>query len=350
MQSVSQVPDVAVLVSGKELEPAAYAALLDVSVQEDTTDMSACTVRLSAWNDAKAEPAWVDSDTFPLGAEIEIKLGYVGALETLFKGEITAHELGLSAGGAPRFVVSGYDRRQRLARTTRVRTFKDMKDSDIASQIASDAGLTPDTVDSKIKHAYVQQDGKTDLEFLRARAALIGYEVLVDGKILHFRPVEKKEKAVVQLAADTDVNELTLRLSVAKQVVKVEVRGWDPATQKPIVGTASAGQEASMGDTGGPKAAENAFGKSTLVITDRPVATQDEADKIALAALQKLALGFIEADGSCPGRTDLRAGTKVSLSGAGKRFEGEHYLLRTTHTYSAKGGYTTSFSARRNAT
>lgn len=349
MPGVSASPDVAVLVNGNQLSSQAYADLVEVSVQQDTEALSACTLQLSAWDDKKVDLAWVDSDTFAIGGELEVKLGRVDALKSVFQGEITGVELEFVEEEAPRFIVRGYDRRHRLLRGTRVRSFTKMKDSDIADRIARDHGLSSDVVDSKVKHDYVLQDGRSDLDFLRARAAPIGYEVLVDGKTLRFRPIQTKAGADVTLKAGSDLTSFSARLTSRHQVGKVEVRGWDPSAKQAVVGVAASGQESSMGSKGGPSEMDKAFSKATLNLVDRAVTGQDEADRIALGVLERLALAFVHAEGTCPGRADLRAGAVVDVQGVGKRFSGKYVLTSVTHGYSSRDGFTTSFVGRRNA-
>jgi phage protein D len=64
-----------------------------------------------------------------------------------------------------------------------------------------------------------------------------------------------------------------------------------------------------------------------------------------------MALTFISGEGVCSvGHPDLRAGTVIKIAGAGRRFSGPYYLTSTTHTITAKQGYRTTFTVRRNAT
>lgn len=350
MPVIAPVPDIEVLFDKQDMPRQAYTDLLSVQVQEDTEALSACTITLAAWDDERVELSWVDEEKFAVGVGVEIKLGHVDGLASVFKGEITGVELDLSAGQVPRFVLRGYDRRHRLLRGSRMRSFTNMKDSEIAAQIARENGLSSEVSDSSLKHDYVLQDGRSDLDFLRVRATSIGYEVVVEDKMLRFRPVDGSARAKVVLKADDDLTDLSARLSTRSQVGKVEVRGWDPVTKDKIVGKAESGQVTAMGKEGGPKTADAAFGDATLHVVDRGLAKQEEVDKAARAMLENLALGFVSADGSCPGRNDLRAGTVVEIQGAGKRFSGNYYLTSVTHSFSPKAGYQTSFSARRNAT
>jgi phage protein D len=105
-----------------------------------------------------------------------------------------------------------------------------------------------------------------------------------------------------------------------------------------------------MGTTLGPAAADKAFDAAVTTFVREAVGTQEEADAIAAGLLQNMALGFIQGDGTCRGRADLRAGIVVDVTGLGKRFSGAYYVTSTTHTFAPKRGYKTAFTVRRNAT
>src|SRR5262249_44629179 len=159
----------------------------------------------------------------------------------------------------PELTVRGYDRRHRLLRGTKTRSFAKMTDSDIAAQIAREQGLRPEVVDSAVKLDYVLQHNQSDLEFLSHRALAMRYEVVVEGRTLRFRPHQSGTKAALPLSVADDVIELHPRLSTRGLVGAIEVRGWDPEAKQVVVGKARAGGEAAMGAAAGPPAADKAF-------------------------------------------------------------------------------------------
>ena len=77
---------------------------------------------------------------------------------------------------------------------------------------------------------------------------------------------------------------------------------------------------------------------------------QGEADQLARAALNEAALGYIEAEGVCVGRTDVRAGDVITMEGLGRRFSGMYYVTSATHSYFPRQGYRNALRGRRNAT
>src|SRR6185369_9270293 len=84
--------------------------------------------------------------------------------------------------------------------------------------------LSAQAEDTKVVHEYVLQHDQTDLELLAGRAHRIGFEVVVEGKILHFRPRKNDAGAALTLARDEDLVEFCPRLTTLGQAGEVEVR------------------------------------------------------------------------------------------------------------------------------
>jgi phage protein D len=279
-----------------------------------------------------------------MGAELEIKFGYVDSLVSVGKAEVVSIEFDCSSDDSPHVTVRGYDLRHRLRRGTKTRSFANMKDSDIAGQIASDNGLTATAEDSRVTHENVYQNAKSDLEFLRERADQIGYEVMIEGSNLYFGP-PKGRGAPIPMKLDADLTDLNGHIKANDRVGSVEVRGWDPEEKKIIVGRSGDARHLPQNAD-----SDTAFGKAELVIVDSAITKQDEADRAAVAALENQARQGITIEGSCPGRTDLRAGVEINLLDVGSRFSGVYRLTSVTHKFTPGSGYGTSFSGTRKLT
>lgn len=345
-------PDYRVRINGSDLPAQALADLVALSVQLDVAALSMFTLRLVNWDMDQRKMTWSDDVLFALGSVVEIQMGYVNHLATLLVGEITGIEPEMGLQEMPMVTVRGYDRRHRLLRGQKTRTFRQMKDSDMIRQLAGDGGLSAQVTDSQVLHDYVVQHNQSDLEFMLERAQRIGYEVVVEDKTLYFRPPAYGESEGITLTHGGDLLEFYLRLSSLQTTDQLSVRGWDPGAKKALVATVSAGSEGSTmaGTTSGPAAMASAFGQNGLVSTAHPVATQSEADQIAQGRFQAMALGYIMGEGLCSGRTDLRAGMVIKLVGLGQQFSGRYYVTAVTHTFTPAHGYRTAFIVRRNAT
>ncbi len=345
-------PEFAIRINGSPLPAAAVADLSQLSVLDDVDAPGMFTLTLAAWDTAQMKPKWIDDPLFREGGVTEIALGYRDQTTPLLSGEITGLEPDFPEGRAPTVTVRGHDRRHRLMRAKTTRAFTHMKDSDIAAQVASGAGLHPVTTDSGPTLPYVLQHAQTDLEFLATRARRIGFEVAVRDRDLLFRPRAQGGEAELTLHRMVELLAFRPRLSTLGQVTACEVRGWDPAQKQPIVGHAGRGDEARLlGDTAsGPAALEKAFGAAASARVDMPVQSQAEADAMARRGFAEMALGHVRAEGVCIGEPRLHAGMLVRIDGVGERFGGSYYVTAVEHVFAPKKGFRTSFQARRNAT
>ena len=342
------VPVFDITINGRSLGANARDFITHVLVDDSIAWPSMFAFQLTDAPLTENEHAWIDSSELAVGSVVEIKLGYGGELERLIAGEITGLEPEFVLDRPPSLIVRGYDRRHRLQKGRKTRTFVGLKDSDIASTIGREAKLSVSATDSKVTHDYVIQANQTDLEFLQARAGRIQYEVVVSNKSLFFRPVQNGEREVLTLTMGDELLEFYPRLSMTRQVTDVSVRGWDPQEKKEIVGTAKFRSGQMGGEKSGPQFDQD-MGRTSEVLSMLPTMTQAEADQMAQAALNKKALTLIEGEGRCLGRTDLRAGKVIEIAGVGRRFSGQYYVTSAIHNYTSEGGYRTQFQVRRNA-
>jgi len=344
------VADVKVSIGAVELPRDARKALIDVSVQDDTGAAAMFALRFLAWDPKKLDLRWSDDRTyeslFALGAEVAIDLGYKGSLSEVMFGEITGIEFDLE-GQRPTMTVRGYDRSHRMSRATRTRTFLQRTDAEIAAAIAGEYDLTAEGT-SDVRHPYVMQFNQTDIEFLRQRADLIAYEIMVRRSTLRFRPRSRPDKPAFTLSPASDILDLHLRLTARDLVDTIEARGWDQKEKKKIVGTAHARDDRAMGGIVGAATAGERFMPATVAKVGLPVQNQTEADRIARAALMEQDRGFITGEGTCYGRPELQAGITVEITDFG-RLSGPYEVVSTEHTYDAKQRYRTRFTVRRNA-
>ncbi len=344
-------PHLKILIQGQSLIPEIEADLISVLVSEDLSVTSMFNLQLVTWDLVKQEMTWVDDKVFDIGNEVEIQMGYEQDLKTVMVGEITGLEPEYTPDAAPILVVRGHDLSHRLLRGNQTKSFIKMKDSEIASQIAMNRGLTAKVIDSKVKLEYILQHNQTDWEFLQERAKRIGYEVVVEHKMLYFRPHENAKAKILTLTYGEDLQEFLPRLSTMTQVQQVEVKGWIPKDKKEVIGKAAAGKEGGTmgGLTSGAKAVKKAFGESSHTIVNQPVSSKEEAEQMALGQFQDMAIAYITGEGTCQGNPNLRAGKVIEIAGVGKRFSGLYYLNSVEHFYSVNQGYQTSFTVRRNA-
>ena len=331
-------------VNGADASLEVMDAMLDCTVETSIHLPDVCTLRL---NDANFK--WLDADDFREGKRVEVSAGYDKAqLVPLFDGEVAALELDLAAEGVPTLVVRCYDRAHRLHRGRYRRSFVQMTDSDIVGKIGKEAGFTVEADDTPQVHDWVFQNNQTNWEFLSQRAAYNGFRLYVEGqKELHFAAVKNTADETVTLEWGEDLRSFRPRIAAGAQVDEVIVRGWDPQKKLAIVGSCTKPQGIpQIGESkSGGEIAKAAFSAGAqMVVVDRPVHSQAEAQALAQSICDDIGGEFLEADGLCYGRPELQAGTMVKIANIGKRFSGSYYVTSATHVYSTAVGYATHFA------
>jgi phage protein D len=344
-------PEWRILINGAAIPPELHADILSVCVCQYAEGGDRFEVVVNALGSADQPLKWIDTDHANPGNQVTIELGYMGTRTAVLVGEIAAVKVAYASEDPAQLHIQGFDRLHRLRRGRRTRAFLQMKDSQIAEQVASTLELQPQVTDTSVVHDYVLQNNVSDIDFLAERARRIHYEVVVDDRTLHFRPVANHLAETIAVEYMRDLKWFNVRMSTVRQVSDVTVRGWNPGSQEAILGVASVGAETTKmkGTKLGPEIAEEAFGAFSDATVDVPVASQTEADQIAEARFNALALELTSGEGEIVGEPTLRAGNTIDLRGLGTRFSGLYYVTKAEHRLAPDVGYVTRFDVRRNA-
>lgn len=286
---------------------------------------------------------------FKPGQELKIELGDASSSREVFIGEVTSVELDIRTSGETPLVVRAYDRAHHLQRGRFTKAFTNMKDSDIAGEIARALSFSADVDSTREVHEYVLQDNQTNWEFLQERASRLGFELQVRDKTLKFKRPPSDPAEPVKLALQTELLAFRARLTTSDQVNEVEVRGLDPREGKEVVGLATRPQGTPrLSDTrSGGQAASDAFHREARVAVARePVYSQAQADGLAQTVLNDLASTFVTAEGVAMGNPRLRLGSEVELpeESVGKQFNARYVVTEIRHVYDPKG-YRIEFKA-----
>ena len=125
------VPDFQLVVDGQAADPELKGSIVGIRVTDDMDKASRFWLHLS-----DVGRKWTRQQKFKPGTAIEIKLGYQGQLKSVCKGEVSNIEIVLTADGPSRLVVAGVDKGHGFDKGTVTKTYKNVKDSDLATQIA----------------------------------------------------------------------------------------------------------------------------------------------------------------------------------------------------------------------
>ncbi|RPJ62333.1 MAG: phage late control D family protein [Acidobacteria bacterium] len=344
------VPQFKVLVGGGPLPLEAEVDVMSATVSQYVDGADVFTLEINNWDSKLQQFKWTDSDQFAPGREAEVRVGYLDDLKSLIKGEITALEPEFHKEKAPTLKAQGYDRLHRFRRGRNTRSFVDMKDSEVAAQMARELGLRSEVTDTRVVHPYLFQNNQTNIDFLQERGRRIRFELDVQDRTLIFRPAANDRGRVVSMSFGEKLTSFYPRLTTMKQVSEVVVQSWNPKEKSVIVGRARAGDEtgAMEGSVSGPALAEDAFGASKTFVVNHILYSAQEAEQIAKAKYNHLAIDFVTGEGTAIGNPELAAGQVVELAKLGRSFSGLYYLTSVTHVI-RRQGYLTHFCVQRNS-
>jgi phage protein D/phage baseplate assembly protein gpV len=293
----------------------------------------------------------MDSEEFKIGKAVEILMADPDAGEeargnSIFKGEITSIEPWFGDNGVPRIVIRGYDKSHRLNRGKVTKSWIEVKDTDIATQLAEKAGLEAQVDNTPTIYKHVWQYNQSNWEFLLERANRIGYWLYAKENKLYFSktPPSAGEK---DLQWGKNLSHFNIRMSAAGRTDKVMVRGWDHDGQNALIGEVSNPDDTSLhgGVTKSGGDIAKAFGDSAENIqVDIPVFNQDEAKVMAHGIMNKSEQDFIQGEGVCVGTPDVQSGAIVKIEGLGKKWSGKYRVTRALHRIDMSGYYTTEFT------
>lgn len=344
-------PTFAVEINGAAMDPAAAHSIRSLEVQEEINKANAFSFVVQ--DECRGGRfTWLGDDQFKIGNGMRIALGYGGDNVVIADGKIQNINADFPETGSPAFTVEGSDDAyQALTVPSGMEVFKEKSTADIVRKVARAAKLRADVGDASDTAAVkTKKGGESYLDFLKDLAKEGGYELLLVGKTLRFGRPRQDTSAAVTLEWGKTLLSFRPNLNTAQAVTAVVVRGWDKAGKKPIVFRAEAGKELRQESRGrlSSQVAQDIFGEVVKEITDQPVNSVEDAERIANSELEKISENLIRGAAMTLGLTQLRPGICVQLDGLGSWFSGKYYVEKVTHRLD-ENGYRTSFEGRRNA-
>lgn len=277
--------------------------------------------------------------TFQLGGAVEIRAGS----DSLFKGVITGTALEHSMTQLRQeFVVTADDKSFKLGLTKRIRTFENVKLSDLITTFAGEAGLSGDVQSpGDPQQPYVLQNG-TDLALLDSITKRLNCVWWVDGAALKVRPAaDVGRSAVTDLDLLKDLGEFSVRATGLRPSA-ASVTGWDPKAKQDIEGNKSDPSYAvasGYADNYSGAKRKGLLGAADFLATQSLPTSKEEAE-FASKSLQATWQGdAIVARGLSYINAKVAPYAVVQVSSAGPA-SGKYQISEVEHTFSNRGFYT----------
>jgi phage protein D len=381
LQQGFYVPRFEVRIEGASLPRDILRDVLQISYSDNVKEIDSVELTINNWdasvNDCKYIGARAETTSSlktnplytlfePCNKEVQISMGYADTLSVMLTGTFTTMEPDFPANGTSTLIVRALDVLHKLRRKPYTTTWENMRDSDIAKDIASRSdGNTkrfplPIEVDPNARASEpiiprVTQTNSYDIDFLLTRARERGYVVIIKEadkkkklpRRLFFGPSEGRISGLrdVTFELERGISLLSFKptLTTATQAKSVTVNGWDRRKKKAITGKATLNDVKLNSDL---KDLLNRCDEREEVVVEYPVATEQEAKALARSLLSDRFKEIVKASVTTIGLPDLRAGQWAQISGFGSRLSGRYFVTDTRHTIN-DSGYTTQFHATR---
>ncbi len=270
---------------------------------------------------------------FTVGDEVEISESSTST--TLIKGEVTSVEAEFGNAGQ-RITVRGHDKSHRLHRARKYRTFLQQTDSDIASTMAGDAGISATTDATSVTHQFIAQVNQTDWEFLKWRAEEIGYALFFsDGGLNFTKQATGGSSPVKSFSVTEDLHAFRPRIS-APPVSTVTTRAWDESQKLKLEGSGSVSSSDAASLSDSPSSLGGKFGSNTHLSTIRSAEAAGDVNDLATALAGRFADSFVEAEAvTAFGSPDLVPGALIKVEDAGSTFNGNYRITSARHVFNA---------------
>jgi phage protein D len=325
-----------------------------LEIEEATDGLKTLTLRLIAQgpkdNVPEEQQLYLDGEIVDFGKPIEVALGPGDGARTVFKGAISAIEAAFSPGPEPHVTIYAEDALMQLRMTRRMKTWENVSDAGIASEIANEHSIAADVAAPGPTYTVVQQWNQSDLAFLRERARLIQAEVWFENDTLCFKTRPNRTAPALTLVQGAELMDVQIRADLAHQRTSIHVSGYDATARDHIdeEGPSSAVQAEISGGRTGPQVLQQALkARVSYRVRETPIAG-NEANAWAKAEMLRRSRSFVTAIGTTDGSPDMVVGSVLTLNRVGAPFNGGgYYVVRVSHTYDLTNGYRTHFEAQR---
>ena len=237
-----------------------------------------------------------------------------------------------------------------------LKAWPNMKDSDIAAQLFTNAGLTPKVTDTTVVHdenvsTIVQRE--TDIRLLKRLALRNGFECFVDGSTGLFQPpvIDSSAQPVLAVHAGDQTNVDRFRLEVnALTPANVTMFEIDHGTGEVLTATAQSGHQPALGASRSADSLPAGIAPGQLFI-GQTVATGAPEMATLCQTLFDQGEWFVTGEGEVAANqygSILMPRRTVIINGVGETHSGAYYVTHVTHRFT-EDGYTQLFRVKRNA-
>lgn len=324
------------------------AQLLSLEMREQEGGMCSLEMRFSnfgSFSTGLADLVFEDGTVLKLGAAVLVYAGDASSPTQIFSGKITALEGRFPENGPPDLVVLAEDPLQSARMARRTKNWDSATLTQIATQVATNLGLTPVLAGLDTNIGDQLQFNESDLGFLRRLLARYDADVQVVGSELHASPRSQAQRNSFEIDLNSQLKQVRVIADLAHQVTQITATGWDYNQGQTISVTS---QVTSLGPGSGQTGAawlQQASATRSEQAAQFSNLNSQDAQALVNSEFAQRARTFVVAHGVSEGNPNLRVGTYLQLAGLGPRFSNTYYTTATMHHFDTQNGYETRFCA-----
>ncbi|WP_196893051.1 type VI secretion system tip protein VgrG [Aureivirga marina] len=298
-----------------------------IEIENEVNKIPKATLKLFYTAERQEQFSISNADTFVLGNEVEIKVGYREQNNLLFSGVIVKHGMSFNDEDFPTLEIFLQDKSVNLSIGRVNKYYAEKKDSEIIEEIISSASLTADVEATDTQYQMLVQHYCSNWDFMLLRADLNGKIVTISNGTVSVKAPNISDDAKLLLTYGVDIVSFNLEINSETQYPKSQGFGWDLSTQE-IIQTESSNPD--VNEQGNITSSTISSDLGTQSETLQTYAEVEEATlkSWADAGLQKSWMNRITGTISFQGSTKVVAGDLIELSGVGDRFEGKAFISK----------------------
>lgn len=304
--------------------------VLSIGVNKEVNRIASAMITILDGEPSKESFEISSKPEFEPGKELEIKCGYRGDTETIFKGIVIKHSIKVRKKNSV-LLVECRDAAVKMTVACKSKYFVDAKDSEVMEELIDAYGLDKEVEATTISHKQLVQYNTSDWDFMLCRCDANGLLCTTDdGKITIGRPDFGGETALtVQYGAT--VHDLDAEIDARLQFKAVKGTMWDYSGQELLDNVEA--EDPGVPDAGNLDAdtLADVIGEEAFTLYHSGKIEEPELQALVNAKMMKHRLAKIRGRVRIDGTPDVKPGELIQLNGVGERFEGKLFVTGVRH-------------------
>ncbi|AXT53603.1 type VI secretion system tip protein VgrG [Aquimarina sp. BL5] len=323
-----------ILVDGTELEGAF--TVRSIATTKAINKIPTAHIELLDGSVAAADFTSSNEDILIPGNEMEIKMGYQGDEETVFKGIIIKHgikTLGTNANSL--LIIEAKDLAIKTTIGRKNRYFSEVTDSEMIETILGDySDLSIEIEATTNTQEQMVQYYCSDWDFLVTRAEANGHLIMVDDATIKTSAPDYAQEPVASLAYGHNILEFDFEMDARNQFSTIETRSWDISNQEVITSSNKPQDITELGNITSSDLSDT-IGLDPLNFQHTGLLNPEELQSWTNARMLRSQLSKIIGRVKILGNNQIKPGNLITIDGLGERFNGTAFVASVSHSFAS---------------